>query len=149
MNIAISGVLRIPFKEKISSSELCEKIKSHPRSIKIKLSKTSERLSYLHNGTDAGKIFVRNSPLGMTCSYPSIAQTHKYLDSKVHGANMGPIWGRKDPDGPHVGPINFVIWDYNKFAVHTMINAIHHCGLAKLYCNTDFSRYWLRQWLIA
>ena len=31
-------------------------------------------------------------------------------DSKVHGANMGPIWGRQDPGGPHVGPINFVIW---------------------------------------
>ena len=23
-------------------------------------------------------------------------------DSKVHGANMGPIWGRQDPGGPHV-----------------------------------------------
>ena len=22
-------------------------------------------------------------------------------DSKVHGANMGPIWGRHDPGGPH------------------------------------------------
>ena len=32
-------------------------------------------------------------------------------DSKVHGANMGPIWGRQDPRGPHVGPMNFVIWD--------------------------------------
>ena len=31
-------------------------------------------------------------------------------DSKVHGANMGPIWGQQDPGGPHVGPINFVIW---------------------------------------
>ena len=30
-----------------------------------------------------------------------------YPDSKVHGANMGPIWGRQDPGGPHVGPINF------------------------------------------
>ena len=28
-------------------------------------------------------------------------------DSKVHGANMGPIWGRQDPGGPHVGPKNF------------------------------------------
>ena len=29
--------------------------------------------------------------------------THKSLpipDSKVHGANMGPIWGRQDPGGP-------------------------------------------------
>ena len=30
--------------------------------------------------------------------------------SKVHGANMGPIWGRQDPGGPHVGPMNFAIW---------------------------------------
>ena len=28
-----------------------------------------------------------------------------YPDDKVHGANMGPIWGR-----PHVGPMNFAIW---------------------------------------
>ena len=26
------------------------------------------------------------------------------LDSMVHGANMGPTWGRSAPDGPHVGP---------------------------------------------
>ena len=34
-----------------------------------------------------------------------------YPDSKVHSAKMGPIWGRQDPGGPHVGPMNFVIWD--------------------------------------
>ena len=28
----------------------------------------------------------------------------------VHGANMGPIWGRPDPGGPHVGPMNFALW---------------------------------------
>ena len=33
-----------------------------------------------------------------------------YSDSKVHGANMGPIWGWQDPGGPHVGPMNFAIW---------------------------------------
>ena len=31
-------------------------------------------------------------------------------DSKVYGANMGPTWGRQDPDGPHVGPMHFAIW---------------------------------------
>ena len=31
-------------------------------------------------------------------------------DSKVHGANMRPIWGRQDPGGPHVCPRNIVIW---------------------------------------
>ena len=39
-------------------------------------------------------------------------------DSKVNGANMGPIWGRQDPGGPHVGPKNLVIWGaitLNKF----------------------------------
>ena len=30
-------------------------------------------------------------------------------DSKVHVANMGPIWGRQDPGGRHVGPMNFAI----------------------------------------
>ena len=23
---------------------------------------------------------------------------------------MGPIWGRQNPGGPHVGPMNFAIW---------------------------------------
>ena len=30
-------------------------------------------------------------------------------DNKVHGANMGPIWGWQNPGGPHVGPMNFAI----------------------------------------
>ena len=32
-----------------------------------------------------------------------------FPDSKVHRATMGPIWGREDPGGPHVVPINLVI----------------------------------------
>ena len=31
-------------------------------------------------------------------------------DSKIHGAIMGPIWGRQDSGRPHVGPMNLVIW---------------------------------------
>ena len=31
--------------------------------------------------------------------------------NKVHGANTGPIWGRQDPGGPHVAPMNLAIWD--------------------------------------
>ena len=30
-------------------------------------------------------------------------------DSKAHWANMGPTWGRQDPHGPHVGPMNLAI----------------------------------------
>ena len=33
-----------------------------------------------------------------------------YPDNKVHGANMGLIWGRQDPGGPHVGPMNLAVW---------------------------------------
>ena len=32
-------------------------------------------------------------------------------DSKAHGASMGHIWGRQDPGGSHVGPMNFAIWE--------------------------------------
>ena len=38
--------------------------------------------------------------------------TQSHPDSKVRGANKGPIWGRQDPGGPHVGPMNFVICQY-------------------------------------
>ena len=35
-------------------------------------------------------------------------------DSKVHEANMGPIWGQQDPGGPQVSPMNFAIWVVRK-----------------------------------
>ena len=35
---------------------------------------------------------------------------HKYPDSKVHGANMGPTWVLSAPDGPYVGPMDLAIW---------------------------------------
>ena len=37
----------------------------------------------------------------------------QYPDNKVHGTNQGPIWGRQDLSGPHVGPMNFAIWVAN------------------------------------
>ena len=49
-----------------------------------------------------GCMFAANSALQ--------AQGSDDPDSKIHGANMGPIWGRQDPGGPHVGPMNFAIW---------------------------------------
>ena len=38
-------------------------------------------------------------------------------DSKVHGAIMGLTWGRQDPGGPDVGPMNFAIW--GGYHIHT------------------------------
>ena len=33
----------------------------------------------------------------------------QYPDSKIHLANMSPIWVLSAPDGPHVGPMNLAI----------------------------------------
>ena len=33
-----------------------------------------------------------------------------FPDSKVHGAIVGPTWGRQDPGGPHVGHMKLAIW---------------------------------------
>ena len=61
-------------------------------------------------------------------------------DSKVHGANMGPIWGRQDQGGPHVGPMNFAIWDWHSFVegvitlyqypINAIPNMCHNVGQA-------------------
>ena len=32
-------------------------------------------------------------------------------DSKVHGVNMGPTWGRQDPCRPQVGHVNLASWN--------------------------------------
>ena len=43
-------------------------------------------------------------------SLSAVCVVKRIPDSKVQGANMGPIWGRQVPGGPHVGPVNFAIW---------------------------------------
>ena len=35
----------------------------------------------------------------------------QYPHSKIHGANMGPIWALSAPGRPHVGPMNLAIRD--------------------------------------
>ena len=40
---------------------------------------------------------------------PFFHNLHYVPDSKVHGANMGPTWGRQDPGRPHVGPMNLAL----------------------------------------
>ena len=44
------------------------------------------------------------------CFWLCLSHFCSFPDSKVHGANMRPIWGRQEPGRPHVGPINFAIW---------------------------------------
>ena len=43
---------------------------------------------------------------------------------------MGPIWGRQDPGGPHVGPMNFAIWEV--IACRQFEVEIHHSWKRRL-----------------
>ena len=43
-------------------------------------------------------------------------------ESMVHGANMGPIWDRQDPGGPHVGPMDLVIWGQIAYTLPPLYN---------------------------
>ena len=48
--------------------------------------------------------------MSIMCNMIIMCNTHTYPDSKFHGAHMGPIWGRQDPGGYHVGPMKLAIW---------------------------------------
>ena len=61
--------------------------------------------------TDFNEILIKNHTLSFKKIYLKM-----YPDSKVHGANMGPIWDRKDPGRPQVGPMNFAILVVRKMA---------------------------------
>ena len=57
-------------------------------------------------------------------------------DGKVHGANMGPTWGRKDPDWPHVGHTKIAIWIFLYFIHHlvfTFLKFVYHLVVIYLY----------------
>ena len=116
--------------------------------------KTAVRSSYLHNS-----LGISGSPLTFDVAPESIqGNTDRYgahdlqikkvirclkkvawniPDSKVHGANMGPIWGRQDPGGPHVGPMNFAIWDDNLYTISHRSQHLRYHDWCKLvtWCN--------------
>ena len=50
-------------------------------------------------------------------------------DNKVHETNMGPIWGRQDPGGPHVGPMNLAI----RVIVHWTLGSYYSKIATKLH----------------
>ena len=41
---------------------------------------------------------------------------------------MGPIWGRQDPGGPHVGPMNFAIWVNDSVNNNVMSSVQRRCN---------------------
>ena len=48
------------------------------------------------------KYDIHSVIMGINCTSPLGNKT--FPDSKVHGANMGPIWGRQDTGGPMLAP---------------------------------------------
>ena len=62
------------------------------------------------------RIFILTLPTKSVALYQRGQCPHPFLspESKVHGANMGPTWGRQDPGGPHVGHVNLAIWVVEK-----------------------------------
>ena len=91
----IIQILATKFQEKALAK--CQSFCSGPTLIICKLQTILKR---------SRQLFLKNVVWVTYCCFEIIP------DNKVHGANMGPIWGRQDPDGPHVGRMNFAIWDY-------------------------------------
>ena len=56
-------------------------------------------------------------------------------DGKVHGANMGPIWGWQDPGGPHVGPMNLAMWNSSDRIFKWIFFNENYCILVKVSLN--------------
>ena len=57
--------------------------------------------------TGVGKTAEKSYKTHRVYQPPKPQNMNKNLDNKVHGANMGPIWVRQDPGGPHVGSMIF------------------------------------------
>ena len=64
--------------------------------------------------SDPDLVIKRKRPNRQRCTRLSVYRDsiqEDIPDSKVHGANMGPIWVLSAPDGPHVGLMNLAIRD--------------------------------------
>ena len=61
-------------------------------------------------------------------------------DSKVHGANIGPTWGRQDLGGPHVGPMSIAIRDLLLYGTYPSMCLFRLLG----FWNAKVARFWLQ-----
>ena len=100
-----------------------------------------------NNPDEYGQIYHMNQLKtgGTTKTTQSTTKAYPYPDSKVNGANMGPIWGRQDPGGRNVGPMNFAIWVFNKTScIHVWLTDNY------LYLNDGiaFDRFFKVTWRI-
>ena len=70
-----------------------------------------------------------NSAKGTTVIQITVSQIP---DTKVPGANMGPIWGQQDPGGPHeLGYLGYISMAPHKAVVKPVYQDWSHSSLAK------------------
>ena len=79
-------------------------ISSHQLLITAACTNTGGKMKGSHSRAADRCPFVPRHSLSQVTSFVQLGMLW------VHGANMGPNWGRQDPGGPHVGPMNFSIW---------------------------------------
>ena len=58
-----------------------------------------------------GQLDLKGKLLTGKCKRYAMRSSNGSPDSKVHGAYMGPTWGRQDPGWPHVGPMKLATKD--------------------------------------
>ena len=66
---------------------------------------------------------------------------------------MGPIWGRQDPVGPYVGPMNIAIWDvvqqWHMQGIYQIINShipcLHRQAMESLCVYFEVKYYYIKQ----
>ena len=67
------------------------------------------------------------------------------LIAKFMGPTWGPPWGRQDPSGPHVGPMNLAIWD-GSFPQNVSLEDL---DLKMNYFMASTRRHWLDTTMIS
>ena len=103
-NLVIPGLITCKHQPMISSHKLGLTASGFPLNYRHQQQPRSMKA---HRGGSyrkekVGSVYYHTSSLG---------GSHQVTtpDSRVHGANMGPTWGRQDPGWPHVGPMNLAI----------------------------------------
>ena len=79
---------------------LCYKVINHGKSHEYMNNKdlsVSVQTQYVHKSCGVNDVWRK-----------PLFTTMRMSESKVLGANMGPIWGRQDPGGPYVSLMNFL-----------------------------------------
>ena len=106
---------------------------------------SEDRLKWLYLNKDT----LRDSkiPFQLTvwrqCGYIVWSGPCGFPNSKVHEAIMRPIWGRQDPGGPHVGPMNFAIWVILPCPFYTS-DTFYHMVIQTIHPGFSLRRYRFR-----